>query len=696
MTNERIDEGNSVNERAKEQLRESEQRFRAAVDAVHGILWTNNTAGEMQGEQPGWATLTGQSYEAYQGYGWANAVHPADAQPTIDAWKAAVAQRRPFEFEHRVRRHDGEWRMFSIRAIPVIGADGAIHEWVGVHTDITAQRAAEQALFELTATLENRVRIATAELNRAWNNARDLLTIIEPSGVIRAASPAWTANLGWAEDEVTGQSFADFAHPGDFIRTRRALAGAAVAGLKGYECRVRHKDGSYRNVSWVAAPGGDLIYASGRDITAEKEALKALEQSEARMRAVFETSYQYAGILALDGTVLDANPTSLLGIEAALDDVVGKPYWDTPWFTSTPGMPEIVKAGVADVAAGGTFRQEVLVNLPQGLRWFDFSMRPIRGAGGEITAIIPEASDITARRQAEEALRQSQKLEAIGQLTGGIAHDFNNLLTPIVGGLELIQRRLNGDEKTARLISGAIQSADRARLLVQRLLAFARRQHLDPRAVDVRELVAGLADLVGRSLGPAIEIRIEMDPHLPPANVDANQLELALLNLAVNSRDAMPGGGTLSIAAKAVTVSSRGCEGGGSLAPGPYVCLSVSDTGTGMSPETLARAVEPFFSTKEVGKGTGLGLSMVHGLAAQLGGQLTLESAPGAGTNATLWLPASNAAPRLEGASSFLGHAPISRQLSILLVDDEELVRSGTAAMLEVMGHRVVQVPSAS
>ncbi len=696
MTNAPIDERNSVTERTEVRLRESEQRFRAAVSAVHGILWTNNAAGEMRGEQPGWASLTGQSYEAYQGYGWAIAVHPADAQPTIDAWKSAVAGQRPFEFEHRVRRHDGEWRLFSIRAIPVTGADGAIREWVGVHTDITAQRAAERALFELTATLEKRVRIATAELNRAWNNARDLLTIIEPSGVIRAANPAWTANLGWAEDEVVGRNCAGFAHPSEIPQTRRAFAAAAAGGLKGYECRTRHKDGSYRTISWVAAPEGDLIYASGRDITAEKEALKALEQSEARMRAVFETSYQYMGIVAPDGTLLDANRTSLFGIEAARDDVTGKPFWDTPWFTATPGMPEIVKAGVANVAAGGTFRQEVLINLPQGPRWFDFTMRPIRGARGEVVTIIPEAADITARRQAEEALRQSQKLEAIGQLTGGIAHDFNNILTPIVGSLDLIQRRFKGDEKTRRLISGAIQSADRARLLVQRLLAFARRQHLDTRAVDVGALVAGLSDLIGRSIGPTIEIRIEMDGHLPAAHADPNQLELALLNLAVNSRDAMPGGGTLRIAAKAVTVRSSGGGETGGLAPGVYICLTVSDTGTGMPPETLARAIEPFFSTKEVGKGTGLGLSMVHGLAAQSGGQLTLESAPGAGTSATLWLPASDAAPRLENPASFLDHAPLSRQLSILLVDDEELVRSGTAAMLEVMGHSVVQVPSAS
>ena len=166
-------------ERARERLRESEERFRAAMDAVQGVLWTNSAAGKMEGEQPGWAALTGQTYPEYQGYGWSKAVHPDDAQPTIDAWKDAVKERRHFVFEHRVRRHDGQWRRFSIRAIPVFDADGAIREWVGVHTDITEQRAAEEALLDLTATLQKRVELATAERDRAWNNARDLLAMIE-------------------------------------------------------------------------------------------------------------------------------------------------------------------------------------------------------------------------------------------------------------------------------------------------------------------------------------------------------------------------------------------------------------------------------------------------------------------------------------------------------------------------------------
>ncbi len=674
--------------REKEQLREGEQRFRAAIDAVEGILWTNNAAGEMIGEQPAWAALTGQTYADYQGYGWSKAVHPDDAQPTIRAWQAAVASRRTFIFEHRVRRRDGQWRLFSIRAVPTFDAEGELREWVGVHTDVTEQRANEQALRDLTATLEQRVETAVAERERTWNNARDLLLVLDTHGVFRAANPAWTTILGWKPEEVIGRSYLDFIHPGDSPSSKAALADAAAHDLKGYEIRLRHKDGSYRTISWVAAPEGDLIYANGRDVTAEKEAAEAFEQSQSRFRAIFQTSYQYKGIVALDGTLLDANPTSLRGIEGRLEDVIGKPFWDTPWFTATPGMPEMVRSSWAAVVKGETIRKEILVNLPIGTRWFDFTMRPIRDARGEVVAIIPEAADITARRQAEEALRQSQKLEAIGQLTGGVAHDFNNLLTPIVGSLDLLQRKCTNDEQAVRLISGALQSAERARLLVQRLLAFARRQHLEARAVDLSMLVLGMLDLIGRSLGRRIEVGVDMAPALPAARVDPNQLEVALLNLVLNARDAMPDGGTISISAKPAEVQG---EGKG-VPPGRYVCLTVADTGMGMSRETLARAVEPFFSTKGIGKGTGLGLSMVHGLAAQSGGQLTLESAPGEGTRATLWLPAAEDLPSALKAPK--GEKLLGRPLSILLVDDDDLVRAGAAAMLEAAGHTVIQFAS--
>jgi signal transduction histidine kinase len=330
-------------------------------------------------------------------------------------------------------------------------------------------------------------------------------------------------------------------------------------------------------------------------------------------------------------------------------------------------------------------------------RFYEMKYNPLHDADGRLIGAFQFVYDVTERireqerlAQAEEQLRQSQKMEAIGQLTGGVAHDFNNLLTPIVGSLDILQRRRLGSEREQRLIAGAIQSAERAKTLVQRLLAFARRQPLQPTAVDVGALVTGMADLVASTSGPQIKVSVEIAAGLPAAKADPNQLEMALLNLSVNARDAMPNGGRLRISASAEQIGPQHPAG---LAPGGYVRLSVADNGVGMDEATLARAVEPFFSTKGLGKGTGLGLSMVHGLAMQLGGALTIQASPGAGTNVELWLPLSDvaaAAPRPLAAAQ----RPALTGLA-LLVDDEELVRASTSEMLEELGYDVVQADSA-
>nr|WP_208644476.1 PAS domain S-box protein [Stutzerimonas zhaodongensis] len=349
------------------------------------------------------------------------------------------------------------------------------------------------------------------------------------------------------------------------------------------------------------------------------------------------------------------------------------------------------------------------------IRWVAAKGRGVFDTGGRCLRVTGTAVDITARKAAEEdlrefnatlegriaqaiaerenvqeALRQSQKMEAMGQLTGGVAHDFNNLLTPIVGTLDMLQRRGVGGEREQRLISGAIQSADRAKTLVQRLLAFARRQPLQAVPVDVAKLVSDMGDLVASTTGPQIKVMVDAPQDLPAAMADPNQLEMALLNLSVNARDAMPDGGTIRISANAEFV----CDGHRSkLTAGDYLCLSVADTGIGMDATTLARAIEPFFSTKGVGKGTGLGLSMVHGLASQLNGALTIQSSPGLGTNVELWLPRSMAEPTVA-LSTVEAPEPRSTRGVALLVDDEELVRASTADMLSDLGYRVIEAAS--
>ena len=338
-----------------------------------------------------------------------------------------------------------------------------------------------------------------------------------------------------------------------------------------------------------------------------------------------------------------------------------------------------------------------------GQRWFDaYAFRIGEPPGGLVGILF---NDITARRtierqlqainetleqrveaaiaereEAQAALRQSQKMEAIGQLTGGVAHDFNNLLTPILGSLDLLTRRGGLGEREQRLINGALQSAERAKTLVQRLLAFARRQPLQPGPLDLGALVTNMAELVASTSGPQIRVAVDVAPDLPPAIGDANQLEMAILNLCVNARDAMPDGGRLTIA---VAQSGRP-PGHPNLPTGPFVRLSVTDDGTGMDEETAERAIEPFFSTKGIGKGTGLGLSMVHGLASQLGGALTIQSKLGLGTRIDLFLQSGQAIPATHASTT--DPALSAGTGRVLVVDDQDQVRMTTAHLLQELG----------
>jgi len=319
-----------------------------------------------------------------------------------------------------------------------------------------------------------------------------------------------------------------------------------------------------------------------------------------------------------------------------------------------------------------------------------------RTALAELTATLEQRveqrtadlmKEVAARERAQEQLRQAQKMETIGQLTGGVAHDFNNLLMAVMGNLDLLRKRIPDDPRLHRLIDGALQGAERGASLTQRLLAFARQQDLRAVPVDLRALIHGMVDLLERSLGPRVALRVDIPQGLPPARIDANQLELAILNLAINARDAMPDGGSIDI-----KVSQYQSSSDPALKSGSYLKLSVIDTGTGMTPEILKRAVEPFFSSKPLGKGTGLGLSMVHGLAVQLGGALQLTSTAGKGTTATLILPVATKAPKAESPVHTV--QKVNRSAVILFVDDDPLIAMSTTEMLEDLGHQVIGASS--
>jgi signal transduction histidine kinase len=356
-------------------------------------------------------------------------------------------------------------------------------------------------------------------------------------------------------------------------------------------------------------------------------------------------------------------------------------------YVPVPVVPELLRAKV-----------RVFADLYRKTRQLELLNRELESRVAERTAELAQANAALEQRveertrEREAALAQvheMQKMESLGQLTGGVAHDFNNLLMVVLGNLSLLRRRVPDDPRVLRLIDGAVQGAERGATLTKRLLAFARRQALKPETIELGRLVGGMEEMLQRTLGPTIRISTEFEPELPPIRVDPNQLELALLNLALNARDAMVMGGSLSISARC-RLAGSGPQG---LQSGEYVCLSVADTGTGMEENTLKRASEPFFTTKGAGKGTGLGLSMVHGLVAQSGGAMDISSRLGNGTTVDLWLPVSERTAARPTDQAEL-HAGSGQRHRVLVVDDDALIAGATAAMLEDLGHVVVETTS--
>jgi signal transduction histidine kinase len=360
-------------------------------------------------------------------------------------------------------------------------------------------------------------------------------------------------------------------------------------------------------------------------------------------------------------------------------------------YVPVPVIPELLRAKV-----------KVFAELYRKTRELEKLNAELENRVAERTAELARANAELERRveertsEREAALAQvheMQKVESLGQLTGGLAHDFNNLLMAVLGNLELVRKYLPDDPRMLRLVDGAIQGAESGAALTKRLLTFARRQELKPEPVEVAALVESMIEMLRRSLGPTIEIITEFDTGLAPILVDRNQLELALLNLAVNARDAMPEGGRLHITAHHQRIGSGEIPG---LEAGDYICIRVRDTGRGMDEATLRRATEPFFTTKGLGHGTGLGLSMVDGLVAQSGGAMRIGSRPDAGTNVEMWLPISEAGrverPTASASASGGGRA----SFNVLVVDDDPIVRAGTAALLQDLGHSAIEAGSAA
>lgn len=538
--------------------------------------------------------------------------------------------------------------------------------------------------------------------DRIWSLSRDLIVVVDAEGVFRSVSPSWTRILGHQVEKVVGRPFQDFMHPDDVEPSGKALERAIAEGsLTSYENRFLGLDGRYHSIEWNTSLEDDLVYAYGRDVTERRRVERELSTSQEQFRHLVQGVTDYAiYMLDLGGHVSSWNEGArrIKGYEPG--EIIGEHF--SRFYTD-----EDRKAGEPDRAletarSEGRFIAEAWRMRKNGERFrASVVIDAIRDDEGRPIGFAKITRDVTERDEAQrelemarEALFQSQKLEAIGQLTGGVAHDFKNLLMAILSSLDLLRKRLPGDPMAERLLNTAVEGASRGATLTQRMLAFARRQQLDVHPIDLPKLLSGMNDLVQRSIGPEWPISTSFPLKLPPVRADANQLEMALLNLIVNARDASPSGGPILISATLESLTADAVEG---LAAGSYVRLVVKDRGTGMDAETLRRATEPFFTTKGVGKGTGLGLPMVHGMTQQIGGSFELKSAAGDGVSAIMWLPVAEIevpSPEPVAAES----APPSQmpRYTILAVDDDALVLMNTAALLEDLGHAVIEADSAS
>ena len=407
---------------------------------------------------------------------------------------------------------------------------------------------------------------------------------------------------------------------------------------------------------------------------------------------LFQASHVFQVLVAPDGRVLDANASSLRAIGQPLSAVVGQPLWETAWFARTPGMPDTVRAAVQRAAAGEAARREIRVDLPTGgWREFDFLLQPVRDDDGAVVAIVWESVEITGRRRIEAAVRETQKLEAVGRLIGGVAHDFNNLMMVVAGGISVLERQPDANRQRHAL-DGMRRAVERGSALTRQLLTFGGTRPLAAQAMDLRACIAGMELLLNRTLGGQVRVVSQCAPDVWPVLVDATELETVLLNLGVNARDAMPQGGTVVIAADNVSDPPG-------VPAGHYVRLSVHDTGQGMAPEVRERAFEPFFTTREIGKGSGVGLAQVYGFARDSGGTAAIDSAPGRGTTITLLLPRSSvplpAATPAPGAAA--PQLLVTRKVTrVLLVEDDGEVAELVAEMLEHLGYRLVRASSAA
>lgn len=654
------------------------------------IRWASRAAGEVAGRSAG--DLVGRRCDEI----WQEGHEVCQQCPVRQTSESGAVH------EGEVQTPDG--RRWWLRAHPLLDGEGRVAGVIAVGQDITGRRQAEEALRH------------SEQLHRALVAAvPDAMTTTDLEGRITYASPRAAVLHGYdGPDGMIGLHGLEVVAPADRERARAdmtALRDGGPAGILEYQ--LLRRDGTTFPAEVSAAVLRDAegqprgIVSVTRDLTERRRTEQALRDSERRLRAIFDHHHQLTGLLDTAGRVLAVNRAAMALVGQEEAQVVGRPFWQTPWWRHSEPLRERVRAAVAVAASGAAVRFDAThVDAEGRTHHIDFSLNPVRDEDGRVVYLVPEGRDFTQVKQAEDALReteeqlrQSQKMEAVGQLAGGVAHDFRNQLTVIRGYVELLLRRKLIQAQGRGMLEEVIRAVDRSTQLTTQLLAFSRRQMLEPRVVDVSEWVADMARTLGRMIGEDVRLMIDYPEEPCWAEVDPAQLQQALMNLAGNARDAMPCGGELHIRTRGEVVDEAFARSHADAVPGSYVVVSVSDTGRGMDAGTLGRIFEPFFTTKGVGEGSGLGLAMVYGFVRQSGGFVEARSEPGAGTTIRLCFPQSPPpadAPHSPPTSA-AGPTPqpaadaAPAAVRVLVVEDEDALRRLIVRFLRGAGYGVLE-----
>lgn len=667
--------GEDVTERriAREAIREREIQFRTFAEVMPNLVWMSRPDGRMDWVNERFIAYSGFSAEALIDQGWRAVVDPADRDRASAGWLAALEAGSPYETELRLMRPRDAARWHLVRALPVRNESGDITRWIATSTDIHDQKLAE------VRTLEDR--------DRLWTLSQDLMLICDYEGVITAVNPSAERLLGWRPREMVGKQLSAFLHPDDVALTEmevRKLASGATT--RAFENRYRHKSTGYRLIDWTAVPDGGRIHAIGRDISEERRLARERER-------IWNLSPVLKVTTSLSGIISSVNPawTHQLG-------------WTEEECLQCSVMAFVQRAyrrelrdqvgRLVEGAASAPFN--TVVKTKSGdekiIEWTTVREGDtLFGFGRDMTDEMEASAALAA---SETALRQAQKMEAIGQLTGGIAHDFNNLLQVVGGNLQLLSESLATDEKGRQRLQNAMEGVHRGARLASQLLAFGRRQPLAPKVVNLGRLVRSMDEMLRHTLGEAVEIETRVVEDLWNTVIDPGNVENALLNLAINARDAMAGSGKLTIEIANTILDNLYGREHPDVTPGEYVVLAVTDTGTGMPPEVLARVFDPFYSTKPEGKGSGLGLSMVYGFVKQTGGHIRIYSEVGVGTTIRIYLPRS-LQPEDEIVRPREGPVAGGTE-TILVVEDDPGVRDTVVQTLTELGYTVLQASDAA